>query len=459
MMLMMLFRARRSRLLLAVLLLSLSIASAGCGGATGSEEPSATDAAAAIAPTPHSDALRISSEPITGTRLRITFPSIHLPRRDEDIDAQIFLLLTDDQGAYAYLLYPANRAGEASDSFELATYPLELSVNDETRTVTLWMLALHNRRYASAEAFGIDALASSLAVGFRSWLRGGDVQDDPLAAVVSASDGALFEWFAGITVLGQGMMHLAPDEGWPLGDSTLTTPDGGITAEYTVQLIPSDHAVAAPSGPTPVFPTGPRTGYALAVDETFAGGVSAASWYQGSDDTYVNRIVDGAYEIRLRDIQGRGFARSWGSIEGRRFTNTIVEGQVRLLNQDAQTAEYGLWLHYQDDFNFVYFGISNDSAYRVAVIQQNQPTRELQPWTPSEAIQPGAATNILTAETSAEGDLTVYANGTRLGTFHDETFTGGSVAFFCYAESVPTTCQLERLRIWQPRSSATAPSP
>ncbi len=452
------YHARRCPLLLAALLLSLSITAAGCGRLNGSEKPVPTDTPNTIPPTPDSDVLRISSEPITGARLRFKFPSIQLPKRDTDTDAQVFVLLTDDQGDYAYLLYPANRAGDASDSLDLASYPLDLGVNDETRTVILWMVAFHNRHYASAEAFGIDALGSSLAVGFRSWLRS-DEPDDPLAAVVSASDGALFEWFAGITVLGQGTVHFAPDEGWPLGDGTLTTPDEGIMAAYTVQIIPSEHAVAVPSGPTPVFPSEARTGFALAVDETFAGGVSAAAWYEGSDDTYTNRIVDGAYEIRLRDIQDRGFARSWGSIEGRQFTNYTVEAQVRLLDQEALTAEYGLWLHYQDDFNFVYFGISNDSSYRVAVIQQNQPTRELQPWTAAEAIQPGAATNILTAETTAGGDLTLYANGTQLGTFHDETFSGGSVAFFCYAESVPTTCQLERLRIWQVQNSTTTPNP
>ncbi|HML21230.1 MAG TPA: hypothetical protein PKD09_06265 [Aggregatilinea sp.] len=447
-----------SRLLLASLLLGVILGAAGCSRFTDSGDP-APGTSESVPPTPNSEALRISSEPITGSRLRITLTDLELLKRDADAEAQIFVLLADDQGAYAYLLYPANRAGDASDTFALTTYPLDLGISDETRTVTLWVLALHNWRYTSAESFGIDALASSLAVGFRSWLRRGDPQDDPLAAVVSASDGALYEWFAGIEVLGQGLVRFAPDEGWPPGEDTLTTADGGIVADYTIQVIPSNNTVAIPSGPTPVFPTAARAGYALAVDETFAGGVSAASWYEGSDSTYTNEIVDGAYEIKLRDIQDRGFARSWGSIEERQFTNYTVEAQVRLLEQDAQTAEYGLWLHYQDDYNFIYFGISNNSAYRVAVVQQNQPTRELQPWTVSDAIQPGAATNILTAETTADGDLSLYANGVLLGTFHDEAFTGGSVAFFCYAESVPTTCQLERIRIWQARSSATAPSP
>jgi len=41
-------------------------------------------------------------------------------------------------------------------------------------------------------------------------------------------------------------------------------------------------------------------------------------------------------------------------------------------------------------------------------------------------------------------------NGERVRTFDDETFTSGSIAFFCYAQSVPATCRLERIRIWQP---------
>jgi len=112
-----------------------------------------------------------------------------------------------------------------------------------------------------------------------------------------------------------------------------------------------------------------------------------------------------------------------------------------------------LWFHYQDDFNFIYFGLSNEGSYRVAVILRNANRREIQDWTPHPAIRPGAATNTLTIEASVTGEIALSINGERVATFTDRTFSAGSLAFFCYAQSVPTTCRLERLRIWERRAS------
>jgi hypothetical protein len=266
---------------------------------------------------------------------------------------------------------------------------------------------------------------------------------------VSASEGALFEWFAGIDVLGQGMATFAADDNWNVGLDSLRSPDGGLSAVYTVQYASEEDVAQLAPSPTPALISENRSGYVLRVDETFANGNSAHQWYQGRDDTYINHLTDGAYEIRLTDIVQRNYGVSWGSIEGERFENYIIEAQVRLVEEDVTDGRYGIWFNYQDDYNFIYFGISNRGEYRAAVIQSNSKRREIQDWTPSPAILTGAAANILTIEAGANGAFALSINGERLMTFRDQTFEGGSVAFFCYAESVPATCRLERLRIWE----------
>lgn len=86
----------------------------------------------------------------------------------------------------------------------------------------------------------------------------------------------------------------------------------------------------------------------------------------------------------------------------------------------------------------------------MAIIQRNQNRIEIQDWTPHPAIRPLTAGNLLTIETSRDGSVALGINGERIRSFDDETFTSGSIAFFCYAQSVPATCRLKRIRIWEP---------
>ncbi|MBN2305131.1 MAG: hypothetical protein JXQ72_11670 [Anaerolineae bacterium] len=200
--------------------------------------------------TPATDVLQTSGTSTSGAHLHLTLPAIRLPHRASQTPVQLFLVMADPHGTYSYLLYPANRQGDTTDKFDLADYPIELSITGQTETVVLWILALHNTRYEVAEQFGIDALAASLGIGFRNWLRDGDPEDDPLAAVVAASDGALFEWFAGIEVLGQ---HLCMFEakGWTTAPASLPdslqSEDGGLSAVYTLQHIPAGEMTPIPS--------------------------------------------------------------------------------------------------------------------------------------------------------------------------------------------------------------------
>jgi hypothetical protein len=397
-------------------------------------------------PTPVTDTLRSSGTSTSGARLRVTVPSIKLLKAQPGTDAQLILVLADAQGTYSYLVYPANRAGDSTDTFDLTSSPLELTLSDGTSAVALWIVAVHNTRYYAAEMFGLDPLAASLGNGMSDWLAGGNRMDDPLAAVVSASRGALYEWFAQAEVLGESMITLKRQDNWDIGLDSQRSPDGGLNLVYTVQYISAADVALIPTS----TPMGERTGYALVVDETFEDSATPGPWYQGEDNTYVNRVVKGAYEIRLTNLVQRDFGLSWGSLEGQKFENYIIEARVRLVEDNVADARYGIWFNYQDDSNFIYFGISNTGEYRVAVVVRNSNRVEIQDWTPHPAILRGAATNTLTIEAYPGGTYTLSVNGKQLLTFKDQTFNGGSIAFFCYAESVPATCRLEHLRVWEP---------
>lgn len=396
-------------------------------------------------PTPADEVLRVSGMTPSGERLGVKLPLVKLLKRQPEEKAQLFLIMADAQGTYSYLMFPANGSGYAIDQFDLTDYDLEIGLNEATSTITLWILAVHNNRYYAAEMFGPDALAASLGLGFRDWLATGDPQDDPLAAVIAGSDGTLYEWFAGIDVLGQEMLTFQADEQWNVGLGSFPSPDGGMNVVYSVRLVSAEEVAQTPT-PTPLAAL---PGYTLRVDDMFTGATSSHQWYEDQDTTYINRIVDGAYEIRLTDITQREFGVSWGSIEGEQFTSYILEADVSLIEEDVIEGQYGIWLHYQDDYNFLYFGLSNKGEYRVAVVKDNSTQREIKSWTPHPAIRPGAATNTLVIETQADGTITLSVNGAELLEFNDQTYRQGSIAFFCRAKSVPTTCHLTHLRVWE----------
>lgn len=396
-------------------------------------------------PTPSAEVLRVSGTTPGGARLRVTIPSVELLARPEEATPQLFAVLADPTGTYSYALTPANRAGIAGSKFELMEHPLEISLRDGTEAVMLWLLAVDNQRYEASEEFGLDALAASLGFGFRNWVADGDPRDDPLAAVISASDGALFDWFAAIQVIGQTVIALEQANDWDTALASHNSPDGGLSVVYTTRLI-SEQTVAQYPTPTPhdAYP-----GYTLRLDEQFIGAESDHTWYQGQDETYTNRIINGAYEIHLSALVQRDYGLSWGSLEGELFTDYIVEADVQLREDDVKDARYGIWFNYQDDYNFIYFGVSNQGEYRAAVIQRNSNRIELQDWTPHPAIRRGAATNTLTIRSVPDGDIILSVNGDQLAIFNNQTFISGSIAFFCYAESVPATCHLNRLRVWE----------
>lgn len=404
--------------------------------------------------TPASEVFQVNGVAPEGPRLRVTIPLVTLLTAAGDQPVQLFLVLADPEGTYSYLVYPANRPGDPVNQFDLSLWPLEVSLESDSSQVLLWAVALSTPRYEATEYYGLQALAASLGLGFRQW-AGGDQADDPLAAIVSASAGALYEWFASTDVLGQTIVVFRAADNWSTGIASERSSGGKLNLVFDATVLSATEVAQLPT-PSPAPSPPPNLGgseYVLVAEEDFSGGKSQLKWYEGQDRTFSNQLVDGAYEIRLTEIVQRDYALSWGSIENARFADYRVEAEVSLVEEGVQQGRYGLWFHYQDDFNFIYFGLSNEGSYRVAVILRNANRREVQDWTPHPAIRSGAATNTLTIEASVTGEIALSINGERVATFTDRTFSAGSLAFFCYAQSVPTTCRLERLRIWERRAS------
>jgi len=310
---------------------------ASCGPVSIVDQTTRPEPNRTLFPTPATETLQVTGTTASGDRLRIIIPALALDFRPPDTPVQIFVALVDPQGTYSYLLYPANRRGESVDQFDLSDYPIEVGVSETTPYVALWAVAYHLSGTTAAETQGWDALATSLALSFRTWLNSGEPTDDPLAGAVCASDGSLYAWFAEMEVVGQAMAVIERTGKWDRDVSTMTAGDGSLSAVFDV-----DYLAAADSTPPvdssqptkdslPAEPvTEPASGvqYTLVLEKTFDDPASGRRWYLS-------------------------------------------------------------------------------------------PTR-------------------------------AYSNDTSLLTLRDQTFSESGVAFFCAARSVPATCRLESLRVWQP---------
>ena len=445
-------------------ILTMAFTLSACG--ISSSDPTSTQSSLTTSPplpTPFEETLRVNAVTQDNARLRVTIPALRFLARSPGESVQLLIVLADRAGGYSFLLHPANQTGIMADQVDLSSYPLEINLSNDTEQISLWVLALHNMRYQAAENFGVDSLVATLAQSYKNWLVTGNQTDDPLAAIVANSDGALFEWFAAVDVLGQTIIDFSVGDPWNRLLQSVSSDDGGLNMVYSSDVISNTadntptptptsmitQSVATSIPATPVSTDPGLPSYRLSVNETFETESPSINWFQEEGETYVNRITDGAYQIKLTAIREREFSQSWGSIENEAFANYRLEAEVQIVESDISDGRTGIWFNYQDDFNFLYFGISNKGEYRVALIARNQTVTEFQNWTSHPAITPGSAVNVLTVESRDDGTVTLSANGTELMSFKESTFSRGSVAFFCYAKSVPATCRLNNLKIWE----------
>jgi hypothetical protein len=394
--------------------------------------------------------------------LSVTLSELRLSRAS---DTQVLAVLATGNGSPSYILYPSNQPGVPEPTLSLANYPLQQDVRD----AGLWVLAVHHRAYPVSERIGQSEIARQLAAGFDQLQA--ERPDHVLAHIVAANEN-LHAWFGEIEVLGEFFIRLPAQRNWLIGDNRAKAAEGDFEIDYTVSLTAAEDAgeiiSLTPEGvetPMVSVPSPPETvtvspasifdkdipGYRRVIAEDFSEASSTVEWFIGSDPTYSANIVNGAYQILLTAVEARrnNTALSWGSIQDVTLDTYVVRARVRVLQEDV-IARYGLWLHYQDDFNFLFFGVENTGRYRVARFQTGY--TELVPWMSSPIVYTGSVANEL--EIRLDGDTyTMAINGTPLVTTSDQAFHEGRVAFFCYSESVPATCHLERIEIWIPENA------
>jgi hypothetical protein len=446
----------RAHLLLAFLMISLSLALLACNV---QEDSSAT-------PTPVRSVARAAvyiTDPAAPLHLNLGELSLLSPPAEPD--TQLFIALANGDGRPAYLLFPSNQPGVPETLITLSDYPLHLASNPGP--ARLWVLALRHTAYPVAEAVGPETLAAHLALGFDGLQS--DLGPAPLAKIVAAQPD-LLPWFGQVEVIGQLLLALDME-----GQNQAVSADERLSLTYTLSLTLASPTLTDPPPPSPSEAASPSSspspspspsfaptiafasrmgqaipGYRLILRESFDNASSQVRWFIGSDPTYSASFINGAYQIALTGIDpNRDVGLSWGSIQNISFDDYVVRARMRILEPEV-LARYGLWLHYQDDFNFVFFGVENTGRYRVARFQRTY--TELVPWAESNSIALGADVNEL--EIRIEGpNYSFMVNGQALAVASDTAFEDGRLTFFCYSQTVPATCHLEDLEIWIPEAS------
>jgi hypothetical protein len=385
--------------------------------------------------------------------LNISLNELQLQALAGDPDTQVLIVLASGDTNPAFVLYPSNQPGIRQDSITLRDYPLRMDASAER--VGLWAVALRHRAYPVAAAIGQQRIAEQLAGGFDQLVAQGSPPPDPLAQIVAGAGEGLLAWFGEIDVLGEVALELSAAQGWSAGENQVLSRDNGLALRYEVtfgaatettpEMIPTLAASTEVAGNPFSFEEIP--GYRQVLHEDFNGAQSNVEWFIGRDPTYSATIVNNAYQIVLETIdRGRATTTIWGSIQDMYFDNFIVRARMRVVQEDV-LARYGLWLHYQDEFHFLFFGMENSGRYRAARFQNGY--TELNPWTMNDIVNTGNTENLL--EVLVQGDeFTIAVNGEPLVTVSDSLYADGRIAFFCYSDAVPTTCHLQEIAVWVP---------
>jgi len=111
--------------------------------------------------------------------------------------------------------------------------------------------------------------------------------------------------------------------------------------------------------------------------------------------------------------------------------------------------DYGIACKVQDDGSGYYLLISGDGGYAI-LVGSNDVYAPLVDWTPSDAVHQGNASNKIRAVCSGS-TLTLYANGQRLATAEDSTFSHGDIALTATSyEDTPTEIHFDNIVVTKP---------
>jgi hypothetical protein len=146
---------------------------------------------------------------------------------------------------------------------------------------------------------------------------------------------------------------------------------------------------------------------------------TGSGWDQVTESDRTTDYDNGGYRILVNDTGSDAWANP-----GRSFSDVRVEVDATKQGGDDNN-NFGVICRSEGVQDFYTLWISSDGYYAIAMIQDGDLSFLLD-WATSDAINQGNATNHIRGD-CVGSTLTVYANGTQLGSVEDTTFTSGDV--------------------------------
>ncbi len=187
------------------------------------------------------------------------------------------------------------------------------------------------------------------------------------------------------------------------------------------------------------------------IRETFDNNAAQSTWFQETASGYSVGFANGAYRLQINSAWDTSDYRwLWGSLQNVVVGDGTVEAQVRMpvTSDPERFAEVGLWIRFQDRFNFIAFKISNRGQYRFARWQNENYTDLVEgAWLAHSAINT-QGDNVLRV-TSSGNQFDFYINDEYVGTARDSTWSEGRIAFFgsAHLSALPATFYLDSITI------------
>jgi len=156
-----------------------------------------------------------------------------------------------------------------------------------------------------------------------------------------------------------------------------------------------------------------------------------SGWDRVDEADRVTDYRNGGYVIRVNDTRSDAWANP-----GKFFGDVRVEVDATKVGGDDEN-NFGVICRSQGVTEFYSLWISSDGYYAFVIFQDGD-WDYLADWATHDAIRQGDATNHIRADCVGD-ELTLYANGTLLGSVSDSTFAAGDVGLEAGTVDVPGT--------------------
>ncbi len=172
-------------------------------------------------------------------------------------------------------------------------------------------------------------------------------------------------------------------------------------------------------------------------EETFSGD-TVGEWVQQTTETISKYVEDGQYHVRF--LGSNAMYTSSRNLEQGPFANVQLDMDVTHISGQAELCGAGMLFRAADWDNFYFFLVSPAGTYTIRK-EVGGAVTTLVAWTPTDAIDQGAATNHLTVQADG-GDLTFLINGTQVQHLVDVSVASGDVGIRAQAYNGATNAHM-----------------